>query len=85
MGGIRQVVRVQPGHRVEVVVPELAEGDLVNVLVQRCDEQAATRPDSVIASIDSLPDGPRAFPTWEEYEQHLRQERVWRVWIHHLA
>ena len=75
MASIRQVVRVQPGHRVEFVAPELAEGELVSVLVQRCDQQPATCHESVVAFIDSLPNGPRAFLTWEEYEQHLRQER----------
>ena len=30
---------------------------------------------SVLSFIDSLPAGPRAFATWDEYEQHLRQER----------
>jgi hypothetical protein len=25
--------------------------------------------------LQSLPAGPRAFKTWEEYEQHLREEK----------
>jgi hypothetical protein len=40
--------------------------------------------------LDTLPPGPRAFVTWEEYEQHLRKEqdawdrRPWRraAWLY---
>ena len=74
MLSIKTVTRVQPGHRVEVVVPELAEGDLVNVVVELCGNQPESR-ESVLSFLDSLPEGPRAFATWEQYEQHLRQER----------
>ena len=70
---VRKVARVQTGHRVEVVVPELPEGDLVNVVVEPWDNQPQCR-ESVLTFLDSLPEGPRAFATWEEYEQHLRQE-----------
>jgi hypothetical protein len=71
---VKQILRVKPGHRVEVVAPELAEGELVDVLVLACGRQRAQH-ESVLAFIDSLPDGPRAFGTWDEYERHLRQER----------
>jgi hypothetical protein len=30
---------------------------------------------SVLEFLESLPPGPRAFKTWEEYEQHLREEK----------
>ena len=30
---------------------------------------------SALEFLESLPPGPRAFKTWEEYEQHLREER----------
>lgn len=29
----------------------------------------------ILSFIDSLPEGPRAFATWDEYEQHLKHER----------
>jgi hypothetical protein len=74
MQSIRTVTRVQSGHRVELVVPELAEGDLVNVTVEPCNKQPECR-ESVLSFLDSLPEGPRAFPTWKEYERHLQQER----------
>ena len=35
----------------------------------------------VLSFIDALPDGPRAFATWEEYERHLQCERD--SWDHH--
>jgi predicted SnoaL-like aldol condensation-catalyzing enzyme len=75
MTSIKQVVRVQPGHRVEIVAPEFAEGELVNVVVEHCGEQPAESGKSILAFLDSLPDGPRAFATWDEYEKHLRQEK----------
>ncbi|MDB5388529.1 MAG: hypothetical protein JWM11_4175 [Planctomycetaceae bacterium] len=74
MQSVHQTVRVQPGHRVEVMAPELIEGDLVNVVVLPCSQPAATH-ESILSFIDSLPDGPRAFGNWDEYEQHLRDER----------
>ena len=75
MTTVRQTVRVLPGHRVEVVVPELPEGEIVEVIVSP--HAVRTEPgQSLIEFLDSLPDGPRAFPTWEEYEQHLRGQRA---------
>jgi hypothetical protein len=29
---------------------------------------------SMLDLVASLPPGPRAFPTWEDYERHLREE-----------
>jgi hypothetical protein len=74
MTSIKQIARVLPGHRVEVVAPELAEGDLVDVvLLPRT--TGAISAQSAVAFLDALPDGPRAFATWEDYEQHLQQEK----------
>ena len=74
MLSVTQIVRVKPGHRVEVVAPEFVEGDEVEVVVSSRATRAPATP-SVLKFVDSLPDGPRAFATWDEYEQHLRQER----------
>ena len=30
---------------------------------------------SMLEFLETLPPGPRAFETWEEYEQHLREEK----------
>ncbi len=74
MSNIRQMVRVQPGHRVEVVAPELVEGEIVEVIVsQRTTPQNRH---SLVDFLDALPTGPRAFETWEQYEQHLLEEKA---------
>jgi hypothetical protein len=74
MTSITQVARGLPGHRVEIVAPELSEGDVVDVVVT----PRTVRPDSstsLVAFLASLPEGPRAFPSWGEYELHLKQEK----------
>lgn len=74
MTSVKHVLRVLPGHRVEIVAPELSEGDVVDVIVTP--RTVRTDPaTSVVAFVDSLPPGPRAFASWDEYEQHLRQEK----------
>lgn len=75
MKTIKRTSQVQPGHRVEVVAPEFAEGDLVDVVILPRGAADVLSPESVISFIDALPDGPRACATWEEYERHLGQER----------
>ena len=71
---LRLETTVLPGHRLEVSVPELPEGVKVEVIVV-----LPGKPEPHFASalefLESLPPGPRAFKTWEEYEQHLREER----------
>ena len=74
MLSVKQIVRVKPGHRVEVVSPEFIDGDEVEVIVSPRTTRAPATP-SVLEFVDSLPDGPRAFASWGEYERHLRQER----------
>jgi hypothetical protein len=58
-----------------VVVPSspLPEGAKVEVTVLPNEEKP--RRLSMLEFLDSLPAGPRAFENWEEYEQHLRQEK----------
>jgi hypothetical protein len=65
---------VLPGNRVEVRSPELPEGATVEVIVVLPPAQAATHR-SALDYLDSLPPGPRAFPTWEEYDRHLKEEK----------
>jgi hypothetical protein len=66
--------RVLPGHRVEVSAPELPEGVKVEVIVV-LPEQPETQRVSMLQLLESLPPGPRAFPTWEGYKRHLREEK----------
>lgn len=71
---LRVTTKVLPGHRVEVIMPELPEGESVEVLV--VPKQPA--PETLCAMldlIDSLPPGPRSAGTWEEVDKHLQQER----------
>jgi hypothetical protein len=58
-----------------VIVPDslLPEGAKVEVTV--VPDQAKPRRLSMLELLRTLPPGPRAFKTWEEYEQQLRQEK----------
>jgi hypothetical protein len=71
---LRMETTVLPGHRVEITAPELPEGAKVEVIVV-LPEQTQKKFGSALEFLESLPPGPRAFPTWEEYEQHLREEK----------
>jgi hypothetical protein len=71
---LRLETTILPGHRLEISAPELPEGTTVEVIVvlpQKPQPQFA----SALEFLESLPPGPRAFPTWEEYERHLREEK----------
>jgi len=59
-----------------VVIPSapLPEGAKVEVTVISRPEEHRPR-FSMLAFLQTLPPGPRAFKTWEEYERHLRQEK----------
>lgn len=71
---LRLETTVLPGHRLEVSDPELPEGARVEVIVV-LPELPKQRRTSMLEFLESLPPGPRAFPTWEEYERHLREEK----------
>jgi hypothetical protein len=71
---LRMETTVLPGHRLEVTAPELPEGTKVEVIVVVPDE-AKPQFASALDFLESLPPGPRAFKTWEEYERHLQEER----------
>jgi hypothetical protein len=65
---------VLPGHRLEISDPQLPEGARVEVIVVLPEKRQAGFA-SALDFLESLPAGPRAFKTWEEYEQHLKEER----------
>jgi hypothetical protein len=65
---------IGPGHRLELTSPELPEGARVEVIVVLPEEMKPRRL-SMLEFLETLPPGPRAFKTWEEYEKHLRQEK----------
>ena len=65
---------VLPGHRLEVSDPSLPEGAKVAVTVSLPDKPKPPFT-SALDFLNSLPPGPRALATWEEYEQHLQKEK----------
>ena len=64
---------VLPGNRVEFSAPELPEGAKVEVTVVI--PELPKHRMSMLEFIGTLPPGPRAFDTWEEYERFLQQEK----------
>jgi hypothetical protein len=71
---LRMEATVLPGHRLEISAPELPEGAKVEVIIV-LPEKPQPRFTSALEFLESLPPGPRAFPTWEEYEKHLQEEK----------
>ncbi len=77
---LRLTTRVLPGHRLEIVAPELADGEAVDVFVvlprpAEAQTPAAKAPVSLMDFLDALPPGPRSAPTWEALESNLQKER----------
>jgi hypothetical protein len=71
---LRLQTTVLPGHRLEISNPGLPEGARVEVIVVLPEQSSQPRM-SMLEFLKTLPPGPRAFPTWEEYERHLREEK----------
>lgn len=71
---LRMETTILPGHRLEISAPELPEGARVEVIIV-LPEKPTSPFRSALEFLESLPPGPRAFPTWEEYERHLREEK----------
>ncbi len=71
---LRLETTILPGHRLEVSAPELPEGVKVEVIVVLPEKPEPPRM-SMLEFLATLPPGPRAFPTWEEYERFLREEK----------
>ena len=71
---LRTETTVLPGHRLELSAPELPEGAKVEVIIVLPDQTKPHRI-SMLEFLELLPPGPRAFPTWDEYERHLREEK----------
>ncbi len=71
---LRMEATVLPGHRLEISDPAFPEGARVEVIVV-LPEKPEPRRISMLEFLESLPPGPRAFPTWDEYERHLQEEK----------
>ncbi|NSW79697.1 MAG: hypothetical protein HPY54_11755 [Chthonomonadetes bacterium] len=66
---------VLPGHRVEFTVPELQEGERVEIIVLPSGDQPCTARQSMLELVQALPQGPRSGKTWEEAERDFQEER----------
>jgi hypothetical protein len=71
---LRLETTVLPGNRVEVYAPQSPEGARVEVTVVLA-EQSMPPKMAMIDLVKTLPPGPRAFDTWEEYERFLEEEK----------
>lgn len=66
--------RVQSGNKIEITAPHLQEGQEIDVFLVPRPPAGPPRP-SVIEYLDSLPEGPRSAPTWDEIERRFQEER----------
>jgi hypothetical protein len=66
--------RVQPGNKIEIIAPELIEGEAVEVFLV-LPRQAEPPRRSALEIIAPLPPGPRSYPSWEEFERRFQEER----------
>ena len=71
---VRTETTVLPGQRIEIAVPALVEGEIVEVLVFPRGKPSAGGP-TLLEFIDSLPPGPRSHASWEELEREFQRER----------
>lgn len=74
---IRLQAPVLPGSRVEIKVPELREGQVVEVLIRIPDEGNPHKQRRVLDFLDALP--PVA-QNWDEREREFQEER--NSWEH---
>ena len=71
---------VHDDRRVVLTLPPEVPTGQAELVVSVASASAANKESTVqfgsaLEFLQSLPPGPRAFKTWEEYERHLRQER----------
>jgi hypothetical protein len=65
--------KVLPGHKIEISIPELPEGDTVEVFLVLPEPSPPARR-SALDLLESLP-GQRLFKTAEEADRYLQEER----------
>ena len=71
---IRVRTIVLPGSKLEIDVPGLVEGQQVEVTVT-APASADLTATNLMAWLDSLPTGPRSYPTWDEFDRAFQDER----------
>ncbi|MCX6380237.1 MAG: hypothetical protein NT023_12305 [Armatimonadetes bacterium] len=74
---LRIKTRALAGKRLDITIPELDEGEEVEIIILRSqDTEAATSEKiSLLEFVKTVDPGPRPFKTWEEYERALQEER----------
>jgi hypothetical protein len=79
---LRLKTRTLAGKRLEVTIPELNEGEEVEIIVLRTQEDSLSlsKPNTLSNFLQTIAPGPRPFQTWEEYERALKQEK--EEWEH---
>jgi hypothetical protein len=70
---LRVTATVMPGHRVEVIAPELREGEAVEVILVLPEEPKSAHL-SALDIINGL-NGHRLFKSAQEVNDHLQEER----------
>jgi hypothetical protein len=71
---VRLETTVLPGHRVEISDPQLPEGARVEVVIV-VPEQPTPGRRSMLEFLATLPPGPLLFPTPEDANRYLQEER----------
>ena len=71
---LRVRTTVRPGQRIDLAVPELCDGEIVEV-VNFPPPAPAVHP-SLLEFLDNLPSGPRSYPNWEEIDRRFEAERA---------
>ena len=71
---LRTRATVLPGNRLEISAPELRQGETVEVIVI-LPTVVPSGTQSAAEFLDSLPAGPRSYPSWEEFERRFQEER----------
>ena len=70
----RTTAQVGPGHRIEIVAPELTEGERVEVTVRRAGSSQVEETAFVALRALNLPVGNEA--RWQDRERELEQRRT---------
>ncbi len=76
---LRLETKILPGHRLEIRAPELPEGAQVEVIVLWPKKTVSPRR-SMLEFLATLPPGPLLFPTPEDANRYLQEER--QSWEH---
>lgn len=69
---------VLPGRRIEFSAPELIEGEEVELIVMRSEQEPVSVQEfqsSLLDFLHTVPPGPRPYATWDEYDRALQEEK----------